>query len=315
MFLCVSSSFRSFPIVPCPVSILPVMEFRLSAVVLSFAVTSSMFETVDFTPARFSSSIRSTRATVSNNWAESARRFASMASTLPRFASARSRRDSARRPRLSTIRFSLSSPFGPPKEPAIALEKGSIRKAWGRRVARAQLDVLVAEHAEGSHLRDRALVELDARVESEVGQRGAVRPEGDAVHLADAHARDPHGGLVVEARHVLKVRVCGVRPRLLPEMDVLDLQDEDAQGEENDDEERSDFRGGRHAVSLMDAPRRTQPPGAVRARSPEARARCLRSRRPRRADPSTVRIPSGSCPRESFLPRAVPRGPRLRRRP
>src|SRR5664280_307567 len=75
MFLCVSSSFRSFPIVPCPVSILPVMEFRLSAVVLSFAVTSSMFETVDFTPARF-----------------------------------------------STIRFSLSSPFGPPKEPAIALE-------------------------------------------------------------------------------------------------------------------------------------------------------------------------------------------------
>src|ERR1017187_7625136 len=122
MFLCVSSSFRSFPIVPCPVSILPVMEFRLSAVVLSFAVTSSMFETVDFTPARFSSSIRSTRATVSSNWAESARRFASMASTLPRFASARSRRDSARRPRLSTIRFSLSSPFGPPKEPAIALE-------------------------------------------------------------------------------------------------------------------------------------------------------------------------------------------------
>src|SRR5664279_6095715 len=121
-FLWVSSSFRSFPSVPCPVSILPVMEFRLSAVVFSLPVTSSMFEIVSFTPTRLSSSMRSTRATVSFICSESALRFASMASTLPRFESASSRRDSARRPRLSTIRFSLSSPFGPPKEPAIAPE-------------------------------------------------------------------------------------------------------------------------------------------------------------------------------------------------
>src|ERR1035437_6843948 len=122
MFLWVSSSFRSLPSVPCPVSILPVMEFRLSAVVFSLPVTSSMFEIVSFTPVRFSSSMRSTRATVSFIWSESARRFASITSTLPRFESTSSRRDSARRPRLSTMRFSLSSPFGPPKEPAIAPE-------------------------------------------------------------------------------------------------------------------------------------------------------------------------------------------------
>ena len=176
-------------------------------------------------------SARASRASA----AENSFRFASVASTLPRFASTSSRSDSASAAEVvddpvELLLALLARPWSPRERrrqllevlPDVrrqlrevvearrddALEERARRRGAARPASPgAELDVLVAEQAEAPDLADRAL-----RAARRPGRaRGATTavPSGterDAVHLADPHAGDPHRRLVVEARDVLEVR-------------------------------------------------------------------------------------------------------------
>src|SRR4029077_5731372 len=84
--------------------------------------------------------------------------------------------------------------------------------------------------------------------------RRAVRKELDPVHLPDADARDPDRGLVVESGDVLEMDLGRVRARLLPDVDVLDLEDQKPEQDKDDEEKRSDLGGRSHGLTSAPAP-------------------------------------------------------------
>ena len=126
-----------------------------------------------------------------------------------------------------------------------------------------------------------------------------------------------HGGLVVESRDVLEVRVDRARARFLAEVDVLDLEDEDAERDEHGDEEGADFRGGRHAASIIrGVPPRARPQAGapVRASGGDSSLSPF-TNAATRGSFETSRTPSAQGRWRSCPSRGGPRGPRSRTRP
>src|SRR6266542_2382274 len=115
-FLWFSSLSTSLPTVPTPDGILPVVSFELAAVVSSLPVTSLMFAIPCVTLAWLAAISLSTRSTSSVIPSVKLRRFAIVASTLPRLEATMTRRSSVMTRMFSTIVRSLSSPCGPPRD-------------------------------------------------------------------------------------------------------------------------------------------------------------------------------------------------------